>query len=120
MQQVVVVGGSLAGISTARSLRAEGFTGALTIVGAEPHRPYDRPPLSKEFLAGDLEEPSLSLEMPGEDLANDWRLGCAATGLGIDAMALTLADGSVVGADAFVLATGAAPMALPGQPALAG
>src|SRR6185437_2356941 len=66
-QQVVIVGGSLAGISTARALRKQGYDGGLTIVGAEPHRPYDRPPLSKEFLgAGSgVEEPELSLEMPG-------------------------------------------------------
>jgi NADPH-dependent 2,4-dienoyl-CoA reductase/sulfur reductase-like enzyme len=120
MRHVVVVGGSLAGISTARALRAQGFAGELTIVGAEPHRPYDRPPLSKEFLAGDIEEPSLSLEMPGEDLAIDWRLGCTATALDVERMTLTLADGSAVVADGFVLATGAAPMALPGQPALTG
>ena len=50
MKHVAIVGGSLAGISTARALRAQGYDGALTVVGAEPHRPYDRPPLSKEFL----------------------------------------------------------------------
>ena len=84
MKQVVIVGGSLAGISTARALRKQGYDGGLTIVGAEPHRPYDRPPLSKEFLgAGSgVEEPELSLEMPGEDLGITWRLGVAATGVG--------------------------------------
>jgi NADPH-dependent 2,4-dienoyl-CoA reductase/sulfur reductase-like enzyme len=120
MQQVVVVGGSLAGISAARALRAQGYDGALTIVGAEPHRPYDRPPLSKEFLAGAVEEPALSLEMPGEDLGIDWRLGVAAVGLDPDRMVVELADGSSVSADGFVLATGAEPMALPGPPDLAG
>jgi NADPH-dependent 2,4-dienoyl-CoA reductase/sulfur reductase-like enzyme len=120
MQQVVVVGGSLAGISTARALRAQGYPGALTIVGAEPHRPYDRPPLSKEFLAGAVEEPALSLEMPGEDLGIEWRLGVAAISLDPDRMVVELADGSAVSADGFVLATGAAPMALPGTPDLAG
>jgi NADPH-dependent 2,4-dienoyl-CoA reductase/sulfur reductase-like enzyme len=116
----VIVGGSLAGISTARALRAQGYDGALTIVGAEPHRPYDRPPLSKEFLAGAVEEPALSLEMPGEDLGIDWRLGVAAVSLDPDRMVVELADGSVVAADGFVLATGASPMALPGTPDLAG
>ncbi len=78
MRHVVVVGASLAGISTARALRAQGYDGTLTLVGAEPHRPYDRPPLSKEFLAATVEEPELSLEMPGEDLGITWRLGAAA------------------------------------------
>jgi NADPH-dependent 2,4-dienoyl-CoA reductase/sulfur reductase-like enzyme len=122
MKQVVIVGGSLAGISTARALRKQGYDGGLTIVGAEPHRPYDRPPLSKEFLGTGLgvEEPELSLEMPGEDLGISWRLGVAATGLDPEAMTLSLADGDRLSADGFVLATGAAPMPLPGMPTLTG
>jgi NADPH-dependent 2,4-dienoyl-CoA reductase/sulfur reductase-like enzyme len=120
VKHVAVIGGSLAGISTARALRAQGYVGALTIVGAEPHRPYDRPPLSKEFLAGAVEEPELSLEMPGEDLAIAWRLGSAATAFDPTRMSAALSDGSAVDADGFVLATGAAPMALPGSPALTG
>jgi NADPH-dependent 2,4-dienoyl-CoA reductase/sulfur reductase-like enzyme len=120
MQQVVIVGGSLAGISTARALRAQGYDGALTIVGAEPHRPYDRPPLSKEFLAGAVEEPALSLEMPGEDLDIDWRLGVAATSFDPDRMVVQLADGGSLSADGFVLAAGAAPMSLPGTADLTG
>ena len=55
-----MIGASLAGLSAARALRRQGFDGALTIVGAEAHRPYDRPPLSKEFLAGDICEADLS------------------------------------------------------------
>jgi NADPH-dependent 2,4-dienoyl-CoA reductase/sulfur reductase-like enzyme len=120
MKHVAIVGGSLAGISTARALRAQGYDGALTIVGAEAHRPYDRPPLSKEFLGAGVEEPELSLEMPGEDLGISWRLGVAATSLDPAAMTLTLADGDLVEADGIVLATGAAPMPLPGMPDLAG
>jgi NADPH-dependent 2,4-dienoyl-CoA reductase/sulfur reductase-like enzyme len=120
LRHVVVVGGSLAGISTARALRAQGYAEQLTIVGAEPHRPYDRPPLSKEFLAGAVEEPALSLEMPGEDLAIIWRLGVAATSFSPGAMVLTLDDAMTVEADGFVLATGAHAMALPGTPDLGG
>lgn len=120
LRSVVVVGGSLAGISTARALRAQGYDGRLSIVGAEPHRPYDRPPLSKEFLAGAVEEPSLSLELPGEDLTLDWRLGATATAFDPEARRLTLDGGQTLSADGFVLATGAHPMALPGQPDLAG
>jgi NADPH-dependent 2,4-dienoyl-CoA reductase/sulfur reductase-like enzyme len=120
MKHVAVVGGSLAGISTARALRAQGYDGALTILGAEPHRPYDRPPLSKEFLAGAVEEPALSLEMPGEDLEITWRLGQEAIGFDPEVGRVTLADGDVVAADGFVLATGAWAMSLPGSPDLAG
>ncbi|MFL6099831.1 MAG: NAD(P)/FAD-dependent oxidoreductase [Actinomycetales bacterium] len=120
LRHVVVVGGSLAGISTARALRAQGYDGRLTLVGAERHRPYDRPPLSKEFLAGAIEEPSLSLEMPGEDLRIDWRLGAAATSFDPEAKTLTVDDADVLPADGFVLATGAHPMALPGTPVLGG
>ncbi len=120
VKRIVVVGGSLAGISTARALRAQGYDGALTIIGAEPHRPYDRPPLSKEFLAGAVEEPELSLEMPGEDLEIDWRLGAPATALDPDRTVVSIANGDEIGADGVVLATGAAPMSLPGSPALAG
>jgi NADPH-dependent 2,4-dienoyl-CoA reductase/sulfur reductase-like enzyme len=122
MRQVVVVGGSLAGISTARALRKQGYDGGLTIVGAEPHRPYDRPPLSKEFLtaASGVEEPELSLEMPGEDLGITWRLGVAATALDPGRATVTLADGDRLSADGIVLATGAAPMPLPDMPALSG
>lgn len=120
LRHVVVVGGSLAGISTARALRAQGYDGRLTLVGAEPHRPYDRPPLSKEFLAGAIEEPSLSLEMPGEDLRIDWRLGTTATSFDPEARTLTVDGTEVVTADGFVLATGAHPMELPGTPDLAG
>ena len=52
-EAMVVVGGGLAGVSAARAARSLGFTGPLTIVGEEPGRPYDRPPLSKEYLAGE-------------------------------------------------------------------
>jgi NADPH-dependent 2,4-dienoyl-CoA reductase/sulfur reductase-like enzyme len=122
MKQVVIVGGSLAGISTARALRAQGYDGGLTLVGAEPHRPYDRPPLSKEFLGagGTVEEPELSLEMPGEDLGITWRLGVAAQSFDSRAMTIALADGDRLTADGVVLATGAAPVPLPGMPALRG
>ncbi|WP_049797427.1 FAD-dependent oxidoreductase [Kribbella flavida] len=52
MERVVVVGASAAGSTTAQTLRREGFTGAITVIGDEPHLPYDRPPLSKQVLLG--------------------------------------------------------------------
>ena len=72
---MAIVGASLAGHATARALRRQGFDGRITLIGAEPHRPYDRPPLSKEFLAGTVGEDDLALENPGEDLAAEWLLG---------------------------------------------
>ncbi|MFD8733346.1 NAD(P)/FAD-dependent oxidoreductase [Streptomyces sp. NPDC059618] len=81
MRTVAVIGASLAGLSAARSLREQGFDGRLILIGDELHRPYDRPPLSKEFLAGALTEADLSLEADGEDLRAEWLLGARATGL---------------------------------------
>ncbi len=71
---MAVVGASPAGLTAARELRRQGFDGRLVIVGAEPHRPYGRPPLSKEFLAGTAEAASLALEADGADLGAD---GCS-------------------------------------------
>ncbi|GAA0389191.1 FAD-dependent oxidoreductase [Microbispora corallina] len=115
MRSVAVVGASLAGLSAARALRAQGFDGRITMIGSEPHRPYDRPPLSKEFLAGHLAEADLVLEADGEDLAAEWRLGAAATGLErrSDGFAVPLADGTSVEADGVVIATGAVARELP-------
>ena len=62
MKSVAVIGASLAGLSAARALRDQGFDGELTIVGGEALRPYDRPPLSKEFLAGTVGENDLQPE----------------------------------------------------------
>ncbi|MBX6381826.1 MAG: FAD-dependent oxidoreductase [Microbispora sp.] len=108
MNSVAIVGASLAGLSAARALRAQGFGGRLTIVGAEPHRPYDRPPLSKEFLAGRMTAADLALEGDGEDLGAEWRLGVAATGLEPGGrLRITLSDGSAVEAEGVVIATGA-------------
>lgn len=115
-----MVGASLAGLSAARSLRGQGFDGRLVVVGDELHRPYDRPPLSKEFLSGTLGETELALEADGEDLGAQWLLGSRAVGLDHADRTLRLADGREVRADGFVLATGAAARTLPGSEGLAG
>ena len=107
MRTVAVVGASLAGLSAARSLRKQGFDGRLVVIGDELHRPYDRPPLSKEFLAGTLGEAELALETDGEDLRADWLLGVRATGLDHAARTLRLSDGQEVRADGVVIANGA-------------
>ncbi|WP_079079431.1 NAD(P)/FAD-dependent oxidoreductase [Streptomyces sp. DSM 15324] len=120
MRTVAVVGASLAGLSAVRALRKQGYDGRLVVIGDEPHRPYDRPPLSKEFLAGTLGEADLALETDGEDLGAEWLLGVRATGLDRTERAVRLADGRELKADGIVLATGAAARTLPGAEGLAG
>ncbi|WP_191971423.1 NAD(P)/FAD-dependent oxidoreductase [Streptomyces luteolifulvus] len=120
MRTVAVVGASLAGLSAARSLRKQGYDGRLVVIGDEPHRPYDRPPLSKEFLAGTIGAADLTLETDDEDLRAEWLLGVRATGLDSAERAVRLADGRAVRADGIVIATGAAARTLPGSEGLAG
>lgn len=115
-----MVGASLAGLSAARSLRKQGYDGRLVVIGDELHRPYDRPPLSKEFLAGTLGEADLSLETDDEDLRAEWLLGARAAGLDRAERAVRLADGREVRADGIVIATGAVARTLPGSEGLAG
>ncbi|MFI6491146.1 NAD(P)/FAD-dependent oxidoreductase [Streptomyces sp. NPDC050564] len=120
MRTVAVVGASLAGLSAARSLRKQGYDGRLLVIGEELHRPYDRPPLSKEFLAGALVEADLALETDDENLSAEWLLGTRATGLDRTHRAVRLADGQEIRADGIVIATGAAARALPGSEGLDG
>src|SRR5690606_4447220 len=119
MRSVVIVGASLAGLSSARALREQGFDGRISIVGDEVHRPYDRPPLSKEFLAGADER--LTLETPDDAaLEIDWRLGSAAVAMDCRHRSITLACGEELVADGVVVATGASAIALPGTRGIAG
>ncbi|MER5546981.1 FAD-dependent oxidoreductase [Streptomyces sp. NPDC002589] len=120
MRTVAIVGASLAGLSAARSLRKRGYDGRLVLVGEESHRPYDRPPLSKEFLAGTIGEADLALELDDEDLQAEWVLGARAVGLDRTERTITLADGREIHTDAVVIATGAAARTLPGTEGLAG
>ncbi|WP_369394915.1 NAD(P)/FAD-dependent oxidoreductase [Streptomyces sp. CG1] len=120
MRTVAIVGASLAGLSAARSLRKRGYDGRLVLVGEEPHRPYDRPPLSKEFLAGTIGEADLALELDDEDLQAEWVLGARAVGLDRTERTITLADGREIHTDGVVIATGAAARTLPGTEGLAG
>ena len=106
LSSVVVVGASLAGHATARALRQQGFDGSITLVGEEEHRPYDRPPLSKEFLLGTLGEEHLGLEAPGEDLSAEWVLGVRAIALDPATRTVSLSDGRSISGSAVVLATG--------------
>lgn len=105
---VAIIGASLSGHATARALRTAGFTGRLQLIGEEEHRPYDRPPLSKEYLLGELDTEDLRLEMPAEDLDADWILGERAVGLDRRFRSVRLSSGRSVAADAVVIATGSA------------
>jgi 3-phenylpropionate/trans-cinnamate dioxygenase ferredoxin reductase component len=112
LDRVLVVGASLAGLRAAEALRAEGFTGALTIVGDEPCRPYDRPPLSKELLAGTQSADEVALR-GADELDAAWLLGDAAAALDSDRRVVTLASGRELPYDGLVIATGSAPRRLP-------
>ena len=120
MKHVAIVGASLAGLSAARALRAQGFDGHLTVIGDEAQRPYDRPPLSKEFLCGNVSEADLALESDDDDLQADWRLGVSATGLDSRCGAIELADGTRIDADGVVIATGSRARRWPGSADMAG
>ncbi|MET0430369.1 MAG: FAD-dependent oxidoreductase [Microvirga sp.] len=103
---IVVVGASLAGLRGAEALRRGGYAGPLTLVGDEPHAPYDRPPLSKHVLAGELRSDATAL--PHLVALNaTWRLGQPAVGLDRAARTVRLADGSTLPYEKLLIATGA-------------
>ncbi len=109
MPTAVVVGSSVAGVRTVQALRSEGFTGRVVLVGAEPELPYDKPPLSKQFLAGDWDTDRIRLLTADRaaELDVELRLGSPAERLDVAGRQVHLADGSVLDFDAVVLATGA-------------
>ncbi len=116
-RRVTVVGASLAGHATAKALRRQGFDGSITIVGEENTRPYDRPPLSKDFLAGVTTDLELALELADEALDAQWLLGVRAVRLDGDSRTVTTADGRSVTSDAVVVATGSRARRMPEAPA---
>ncbi|MER7365626.1 NAD(P)/FAD-dependent oxidoreductase [Nonomuraea wenchangensis] len=119
---VLIVGASAAGLSTAEALRRLGHDGRLTLLDAEPHLPYDRPPLSKQVLAGawEPERARLRGQAQLDALEAEFVRGERAVSLDVAGRAVTTASGRVLRADAVVLATGLTPCRLPGQGGLAG
>ncbi|MDH6543185.1 FAD-dependent oxidoreductase [Streptomyces sp. SPB4] len=112
---VVIVGAGMAGVQTAVALREQGFAGPVTLLGAEPHQPYDRPPLSKAVLLGKAEEAAfdVAFDVDFEELRIDLRLGIEVTGVRPGAHELDTPAGPVP-YEVLVLATGAEPLTLPG------
>ena len=113
---VVVVGASLAGWRAVETLRAEGFEGKISLVGDERHLPYDRPPLSKQVLAGTWppEKAVLADKRRSSELRVHEVLGRRAVRLDVEGRKVELDDGTVLDGDAIVVTTGATPRRLPG------
>ncbi|MFI2639690.1 NAD(P)/FAD-dependent oxidoreductase [Streptomyces sp. NPDC018610] len=116
-RRVVVVGAGMAGVQTAVALREQGFTGAVVLIGAEPHQPYDRPPLSKAVLLGKAEGSAFDVDF--EALGIELRLGREALAIRPEEHVLDTSDGPVP-YDVLVLATGAEPIRLPGSEGVPG
>ncbi len=110
IERVVIVGGGLAGLRTAEELRGNGYAGGITLLGAEWRPPYDRPPLTKKFMTGELDDTTLAADFG--KLGVTARLGEPATGLTGDAVQAGHAQHPF---DILVLATGAEPVRLPGD-----
>jgi 3-phenylpropionate/trans-cinnamate dioxygenase ferredoxin reductase component len=111
----VIVGAGMAGGKAAETFREEGFDGRIVLLGAEPHRPYERPPLSKDYLRGEAEQPAWLQEDEGWYAANNVELRTSSVVQSIDAgdKAVVLGGGERIGYDRLLLATGGEPRALP-------
>lgn len=113
---IVIVGAGIAGLRVCDQLRLKGYTGTLTLIGGEEKLPYDRPPLSKQILTGAW-QPEKATFLPEDgfkELGVDFKLGVSATGLSV--WNVHLDDGTQLRTEATVIATGAVPRRIPGQP----
>ncbi|WP_405486147.1 NAD(P)/FAD-dependent oxidoreductase [Nocardia sp. NBC_00511] len=116
VEQVLIVGAGLGGLRTAEELRRAGYQGEITLLGDENRAPYDRPPLSKQYMRGETDDTALR---PAEFFTeHDIRLRLDTTATGVDTAArrVRLADGTDLGYDALVIATGLRPRRIPGLP----
>jgi 3-phenylpropionate/trans-cinnamate dioxygenase ferredoxin reductase component len=118
-QTFAILGGGLAGAKAAETLRAEGFDGRVVIIGGEPERPYERPPLSKDYLRGEVGRDKIFVHDDGFYAERDieLRLGCAAVHLDTAVGQVALADGTRLRYDRLLIATGAEPrgLSIPGE-----
>lgn len=114
--QIVIVGAGAAGLTTAEALRNRGYAATLTLIGDERHHPYDRPPLSKQILAGTWEPDRIALRSPDAlaKLDADLLLGRSAVGLDMATRQILLDGGDRLDFDGLVIATGVTPRSLPG------
>jgi 3-phenylpropionate/trans-cinnamate dioxygenase ferredoxin reductase subunit len=115
---LVIVGAGMTAAAAAEALRQADFDGRILIVGREAHLPYERPPLSKEYLRGEHGPEALPIRGREwyEEQEVELRLGTEATGLDASGPTVELADGEVIDADAVLLATGGTPRRMPGEP----
>ncbi len=120
MRDIVIVGASIAGFSAAAELRARGHDGPIHLIGDEPVRTYERPPLSKGVLAGEDPAATEWAAARDDELHLDWLVGERAVGLDVAGRSVALATGESVPFDGLVIATGASPRRLPGHRDLAG
>ena len=111
LRRILVVGGSLAGLRAAEGLRREGYDGELTILSAERHMPYDRPPLSKQVLTGEMEAEAVRLVV-ADDLGAEWILDDAAVELDLGRRVVRSRSGRDLRFDGLVIATGSTPRRL--------
>lgn len=126
MNNTVIIGAGLAGLTVAETLRAEGYAGSITLLGDEPYPPYHRPPLSKGYLLGQTGEAQLWMRAPEllakknitlKILGGTQNVGAGVTAIDRVARTLTLADGSTLAYDGLALCTGSRlrPLPLPGS-----
>lgn len=110
--RIVVAGASMGGLRAAEQLRAAGWTGVITVAGDEPHMPYNRPPLSKEVLAGTAPFESLAFTPKASTADVEWRLGTKVVAARLAERTVVLDDGSALSYDGLVVATGMRPRRL--------
>lgn len=113
MSSVVIVGAGLGGLRAAEALRTSGYQGPITVIGDEPHLPYNRPPLSKEALAGGVDIASLEFRRRSNVDDVNWHLGSAAVACDLAEKMVTCADGTTWEFDGLVVASGIRPRRLP-------
>ena len=119
---IVIVGASVAGVRAAETIRSLDVDAVIKVISHETHVPYDRPPLSKKFLSGEVDEERIALRRPDvmNELGITWVLGSAAVALDTAARTVTLENGTVVSCDGLIIATGGRARTLPNVPMVRG